>query len=102
MYGAVEAGSIPITVFDKAYYTHPCKGLLDDQVDGPKIVLKLWHDLLDTLTFYKNDPEALVQKQDDMRVWYAEYMHKTVQNFENLVLANFLQNQEIDVRLDVN
>ena len=86
LFEAVEAGSIPIMVFDDNYYNHPCKGSLDVWLDSPIIVLNSWSELYPTLHREMKDPEALVYRQQLLRTWYEDYMRKTIGAFENFVL----------------
>lgn len=88
IYEAVEAGSIPVTVLGKNYQNHVCKGSIDDWVDSPMIILKSWDDLVETMNDYMTHPKALAKRQYNMMVWYKEYMHRTIGDFENLVVSN--------------
>lgn len=81
LFEAVEAGSIPVMVFDEHYYNHPCKGSLDAWLNSPIIVINSWDKLYSTLHELMGNPEALEQRQSMLCTWYEVHVRKTVAAF---------------------
>lgn len=93
IYEAIEAGSIPVLVKSdliiESKDQHPCIGALNHWVNSPAIlVLDKWSDLYPTMDQLMNGPKhVLDDMQNNMRVWYEEYMKRTVERFEDFVLS---------------
>ena len=86
LYEAVETGSIPVISLGKDYSRHSCKDSLIHWLDSPIIVLDDWNNAIPTLQKLMSDPEALDQRQAELRSWYDQYMRNTVREFESFLL----------------
>jgi len=101
IFEAVEAGSIPVLSYDDMHgisrpnpnnrkdlrnVEHPCKNPLRHWYGAPIVVLDSWSDLYPTLDSLLKDPLALDEMQVKLRMWYNDYMQKSVQKFEDFVL----------------
>lgn len=93
MFEAVEAGSIPVFVKNDLYVTethhHPCKEALHHWYDAPILVLESWDDLFPTMERLMGNMDALDEMQVNLRMWYDEYMHKVVVEFEDFMLESY-------------
>eukprot|EP00580_Thalassiosira_gravida_P006092 CAMPEP_0201631234 /NCGR_PEP_ID=MMETSP0493-20130528/5281_1 /ASSEMBLY_ACC=CAM_ASM_000838 /TAXON_ID=420259 /ORGANISM="Thalassiosira gravida, Strain GMp14c1" /LENGTH=458 /DNA_ID=CAMNT_0048102533 /DNA_START=19 /DNA_END=1395 /DNA_ORIENTATION=- len=101
IFEAVESGSIPVFSRGDLYgarhpnpqnrkalgdVAHPCKDALVDWYEAPVVVLDSWDELYPTMERLLEDPEALDEMQDRLRVWYDDYMRGVVSKFEDFML----------------
>ena len=95
LFEAVEAGTIPVLIkkdlYVKAALPNKCKESLHHWYDAPMLVLDSWEDLFPTVERLMGDPEALDKMQVDIRMWYDEYMHKVVREFEDFMFKTYVE-----------
>jgi len=87
LYEAVEAGSIPVISLDKDYRQHKCKDSLSHWLYSPVVIVESWNEVIPTMQKLLEEPEALDKRQEDLRVWYEQFMRSAVHDFESFLLS---------------
>eukprot|EP00579_Thalassiosira_antarctica_P016089 CAMPEP_0201933366 /NCGR_PEP_ID=MMETSP0903-20130614/31418_1 /ASSEMBLY_ACC=CAM_ASM_000552 /TAXON_ID=420261 /ORGANISM="Thalassiosira antarctica, Strain CCMP982" /LENGTH=137 /DNA_ID=CAMNT_0048473285 /DNA_START=68 /DNA_END=478 /DNA_ORIENTATION=- len=92
LFEAVEAGSIPVLIKNDLYAKqrsqYSCKESLHHWYDAPILVLDSWNDLFPTVERLMGNLEALDEMQIKLHMWYDDYMHKVVGDFEEFMVES--------------
>lgn len=82
IYEAIEAGAIPVLSHDEGFLR---EHMPPEYLSSPMLLLERWEDLVDAMVKLSASPEALDQRQKELRTWYDDYMRGRARRIEEVL-----------------